>query len=254
MATLFCVPQPFTITASNSATSAQASNMAYDAPGMVWRSANLTTVYFTAQVGAGWDTIALTGNNLRASDTIRIRGAATEAATTSAPTYDVTISAWTGVAPAAGAISLLTLAATRNETFLRIDITSTGNPAGYVQVQRFVVGKRIENAGLDIGYERGPEDTSAVDEGLGYTSINRYNVRVSWKITISGMKEIDYETYWYPFTRYVGRSRAFLFVEESANAGYLQNRAAMCRFTGSAKGSAASSDYWSVDATLLSVN
>lgn len=253
MATLFCAPFAFTVNASNSSATAPATNMGMDAPGMVWRSANLTTVYVTVQVAGGWDTIALAGSNLRAGDTIRIRAAATAAATTSAPTLDTTISAWMGVAPAAGALSLYTAAAARSEVFVRIDITATGHPSGYVEAQRLCIGKGFENPGLDIGAERTMEDMSSVEEGLGYTAINRYGVRVGWKLSISGIKEAEYEGVWHPFARAMGNSRAFLFVEDNTPA-YLQNRAAMCRFTSSAKGSASASDYYVIDATLKSVS
>ena len=71
MATLFCAPSAFTVTNSNSLIVAPASNMNMDAPGMVWRSGSLTTVYVTMQVPTGWDTFSLIGSNLRATDTIR---------------------------------------------------------------------------------------------------------------------------------------------------------------------------------------
>ena len=253
MATLFCAPSALSVKNSNSAASASAANLDLDAPGMVWRTSNLSTPYVTVQVAAGWDTVALIGCNTRSGDLIRIRAAATEAATTSAPTYDQSFAAWSGVAPAAGALSLHMAAASRSETFVRIDITSTGNPAGYVEAQRLVIGKRFENVGLDIGAERTMEDQSAVEDGLGWTSINRYNVRVGWKATISLLKEADYETQWVPFARYVGRSRAFLFVEDDTPA-YLQNRASLCRMTASAKGQSVSSDYYTIDTQLLSVS
>ena len=254
MATLFCAPLALSINGANAATTAPASNLSmFNYPGMVWRSANLATVYVTAQIAGTWDTLALVGTNLRASDTVRIRAASTAAATTSAPAYDTTIAAWTGVAPVGSALTLLTLPTARNETFDRIDITSTGNPAGYVEVQSLVIGQRFENPGLDIGAERTMEDMSGIEEGIGYTAINASGVRVGWKLTISGIKEADYEAVWHPFARKMGNSKPFLFVEDTAPA-YLQNRAALCRFTSSAKGSASASDYYVIDASLKSVS
>ncbi|WP_242152591.1 hypothetical protein [Sphingomonas sp. BAUL-RG-20F-R05-02] len=225
-----------------------------EVPGMVWRSANLTTVYLTVLVPAGWDTVALVENNMRSSDTWRIRAASTEAATTSGPTYDSgTLSAWSGAAPANRAMSLVALPTARTETYVRIDITSTGNPDGFVQAQRLVIGKRLENVGADLGVERSYEDTSNVEDGPGYMQIDRFNVRTQWKFTISDIKEADWEGNWAPFLKRVGVSRSFLFVEDS-NPAFLNSRSGLVRSIVSAKGAPKSSDFYVLDMTVKTVS
>lgn len=251
MATLMVQPSPFTVIAETSLTTAPARNLNLDFPGMVWRSDDLAP-YIIVKVPSGWNTVAVVGSNMLVDDFVRVRAADTEAGTSNAPTLDQTFHAWEGLAPEYGAISLLKLSTLRTEQYVRIDFASPLNPAGYVQAQRLVVGKRFENDGLDIGADRFYQDTSSVEEGLGYTAVDRYNVRVGWKLTISGVKTEPFETQWHPFARWAGNSRAFLFVEDDDPA-YLQNRAALVRFTGQAKGSSAASDYNLVDATVLSV-
>lgn len=252
MATLFCPSRAITINSASEQTTAPAANLAITLPGMIWRSADLNGVMLMARVSGAWDTLALIGSNLRATDTIRVRAAADQADVLNAPAIDQTFAAWSGVSPQAGAVSLLTLPRSKNNPWVRVDITSTGNPDGFVEAQRLIIGKRVENPGLDIGFERTYEDTSAIESGP-VDAITRYNVRIGWKLSISGMDQDSFEREWHPFARNVGQSRDFLFVEDT-NPAYLQNRAAVCRFTGSAKGSASASDFWMVDAQIKSTS
>lgn len=248
MATVLCSPRSFTISSSNSATSAPASNLNLDHPSMVWRSSNLTTVQITVQLGAGsWDTVALVKHNLRATDTVRIRAATSASNTTAAPTYDSgTLSAFSGGGNTGGSMTLLTLSAARTETFIRIDITSTGNPANYVEAARLVVGKRIEEDGIDLNAEHTFEDTSQSTPYRGFEAIDPFDVKASWKFTIGYIKEVNYWLNWYPFLRDVGMKKAVLFVPDRDSA-YLQTESVFGRITSMAKGSPVSSDYYKLE-------
>jgi len=250
-------PKKFEALAANENSTAPLKNANVDEPAMVWRSANLTTVYAKFQLdGTAWDTIAVGGSNLRAGDTIRVRAGATAAAVdgTTGLTVDQTFTAWSGVAPTKGALSFKLLAASVTSPFVRIDITSTGNPAGYVEVSRIVIGLRVQHDGVSVGAEQTFEDMSIIEEGLGYTTVDRYGVRVGWKITLDGITDAMYFTNWFPFLRDVGRSKAFVFIPDDSST-YLQNQAMLCRISGSpAKGSAPASDFNIVEFVVLSVS
>ena len=257
MAAVLVAPLPFTALAANEQVTAPFANTRSDEPGFVWRTANLTTTYGKVQLsGAEWDTFALVGSNLRATDTIRIRAGATSASVdgTAGLTVDQTFNAWSGVAPTGGALSFKLLTASVTSPFVRIDITSAGNPANYVQAGRLVLGKRVETDGVNVGAEQTFEDSSVVESGPGYTSVDRYNTRIGWKVTLEGITDAKYYTNWFPFLRSVGITQAFVFIPDT-DSPYIQNQAVFCRVTGSAaKGSSPVADYNIVEFGVLSTS
>jgi hypothetical protein len=257
MSAILVTPKPFTVVSGNASGTAPVSNANIDEPAMVWRSANLTTVYAKVQLdGTAWDTIALVGSNLRAGDTIRVRAGATAAAVdgTTGLTVDQTFAAWSGVAPTKGALSFKLLGASVTSPFVRIDITSTGNPAGYVEVSRIVLGLRVAHDGVGVGAEQTFEDMSVIEEGPGYTTVDRYGVRIAWKITLDGITDAMYYTNWFPFLRDVGKSKAFVFIPDDS-VSYIQNQAIFGRLSGSpAKGSSPVENFNIVEFVVLSVS
>ncbi|WP_454884001.1 hypothetical protein [Sphingomonas oryzagri] len=253
MSAFLVPPLDFTVVASSSSSIAPASDLGLDEPGMTWRSNGLSGAYVLVQLnGSPWDTIALVGNNCLASDTIRVRAADSQAATLSDPVIDITFNAWSGVAPSADALSVYAFPEGSNAAFVRIDVLS-GASQGFVEASRLVIGKRVECDGVDIGAEQSFEDGSTIDEGPGYTDIDRYGVRVQWKLTCSGIRELPYYRDWAPFLRYVGKSRAFVIVPEY-EGDYLQQQACFARMTQSAKGAAVSGDIYNIDLQMLSVS
>lgn len=248
MAVVICAPRNFAIVSSNSASNAPASSLNLDHPSMVWRSANLTTVYVTVQLTAGtWDTIAFIKSNLRSTDTIRVRAANSAANTTASPAYDSgNLPAYTGLGNDAGNMSLITLSLARSETFVRIDITSSGNSAGYVEASRLVIGKRVEGDGIDLNAEHTFEDTSQTTTYRGYDAVDPFDVKTSWKFTISYIKEALYWLNWFPLLREIGLKKAILFVPDSSST-YLQNEAVFGRIVSAAKGSPVSSDFYKLE-------
>lgn len=256
MATVLFQPKTFGVLAANEAATAPARNANQDTPGMVWRSANLTTVYAKVQLdGTAWDTIALVGTNLRATDTIRVRAGTTATIVdgTTSLTVDQTFAAWTGSAPTNGALSFKLLTAPVTSAFVRIDITSTSNPDGYVQVGRIVLGKRVTTDGVGVSSEQTFEDMSSIEEGPGYTTVDEYGVRIGWKVTLDGIKDADYNNNWFPFLRAVGRKKAFVFIPDDSVA-YVQTQAIFGRITSTAKGTSPVADYNNVELSLLSVS
>lgn len=249
MATIIAAPQSFTVNASSEQATAPASNAGTPHPGLVWRSNGLTSVYVTVQIlGQSIDLIALMGSNLRATDTVRVRGASSAGMTS--PVFDVTVSAWSGVAPARGAMTIIQLDNTYAPAFVRIDIASTGNPAGYVEVQRLVISKKVSCDGVDIGCEQAFEDQSAVEDTMGYTTVDEVRVRDAWKATISNIKEADWYNTWYPFLRGVGKTRDFLFVPDT-DPTFMQNQAIMGRIVSRANGNYRSGDLLIADLNIL---
>jgi len=143
-------------------------------------------------------------------------------------------------------MTLLTLGSARTETFIRIDITSTGNPAGFVEAARLIVGKRIEEDGIDLNAEHTFEDSSQTTAYRGFEAIDPFEVKTSWKFTVGYIKEPSYWQNWYPFLREVGMKKAVLFVPDRDSA-YLQSETVFGRITSMAKGSPVSSDYYKLE-------
>ncbi|MEG8030663.1 hypothetical protein QP179_03220 [Sphingomonas aurantiaca] len=256
MTTVLLNPKPFTSLGGNESPTAPVANMRQDEPGMVWRSSNLTTVYFKVQLdGSEWDTFALVNSNLRATDIIRIRAGATSAVVdgTTSLTVDQTFNAWSGVAPTNGALSFKLLGASVTSPFVRIDITSAGNPAGYVQAQRCVIGKRVTTDGVAVGAELSFVDMSSVEDGLGYTTVDRYGVKIGWKVTLEAITDALFYTNWFPFLRDVGKSKAFVFIPDDS-VPYVQTTAIFGRVTSDAKGTSPIADYNNVEINILSTS
>ena len=255
MTAVFCAPTSFSVASGSEGAVAPARNLNTDPMGLVWRSTGLLGVQLTISLAdPSFDTVALVGSNLRAGDTIRVR-AGSSASVVAGETdllLDATVPAWTGTAPTSGALTVLVLDAPIAASFVRLDLTSSGNPDGYVEASRLIIGKRVQADGIDIGCEQTFEDGSDVQEGLGFTTVDEYRVRIGWKVSVSGVKEADYWAKWFPFLRSIGRHKGFLFLPDS-ESDHVQTQAVFGRMANSAKGSAKSSDFTIIDMTILSV-
>lgn len=255
MATVFLAPKAFTPISQSEQAQAPVTNLLRDEAGRVWRSNGLTGVTMTVQLdGTPWDTLALVNTNLRATDTIRVRaGASTTVVngSTGAP-IDVTFNAWTGTAPLAKATAFRLLTSAVTYAFVRLDITSTGNPDGYVQASNLVIGKRVETAGVNIGAERQHMDGSVVADGPGFTTVQEYRRRLQWKVSIGPLTATSYYAEWDRFLYQVGRSRGFLFIEDT-NAPWVQSELAFVRNQADAKSVNVSTNYAKLEMTLLQV-
>lgn len=256
MTTILLAPKPFTVISANEQSIAPVKNMGVDEPGFVWRSNDLSSVTFKVLLdGTAWDTFALVDNNLRSGDTIRIRAGASSTVVdgTTSLTVDQTFTAWSGTAPTGGALSFRVLGSTVTSAYVRIDITSGGNPAGYVQAARLAFGKRVVTDGVNIGANQTFEDTSVIEEGPGFTTVDEYGVRIGWEVGLEGITDANYNANWFPFLRAVGRKKAFVFIPDDASA-YVQTQAMLARIVSSAKGTSPVADYNVVELKLLSVS
>jgi len=235
MAVVFCKPQQVTYQTSSTLTVAEPKNLSNDEPGMVWRSSGLSGVYVVFKTeGKPIDTIALIGNNLRATDTIRIRMGSSVADVNGVPAFDQTYPAWQGIAPIKDAISFVLLDSPVTQNYIRIDFTSPGNPAGYVEVCRLLIGTRVEYDGFDIGREETIDDTSGIDDQYGAVTIEEYRIRQQFKFSVSNIKDADYYEKWQPFLMSVGTSKFFLLLEE-VGGNYEQRKAFYVRNTAQPK-------------------
>lgn len=215
MAAVFCKPQAITYETSSTITVAEPKNMTNDEPGMVYRSPNLSGVYLVFKLtGKPIDTIALVGNNLQSTATVRVRMGATVAELNGVAAFDHTYKAWDGIAPLDDVISMFLLDSPVSHQYIRLDFTDATNPDGYIQCCRLVVGMRVTNVGIDIDHEEEIDDTSNIVDEFGSLTIENYRVRSKHKIVVSGIKDADYYTNWQPFIVSTGMSKFFLFVEK----------------------------------------
>lgn len=250
MSALFVAPLPFTD--ANSPAPINGTTVEHlnsDRPGYVWRG-SLSTASFTVDLGtdAEYDTIALIGSNLRAGDTVRVQTGTTADATT----YDVSATAWTGKKPRQyTAKTVIKLPSTRTDRFVRITITATGHPSGYVQAQRLVIGKAVSTYGVKFGAKVNFEDRSVITTGPGFTDVDRYDVLPAWDISTTGITDRAWREDWSPVLMEVGSSSGILFVREDRSPDTWQTDAIYGRITSKASGEATNYDTWTFAGTIM---
>ncbi|WP_188064146.1 hypothetical protein [Sphingobium sp. KCTC 72723] len=243
--TVFVLPKSVSITPSSTAAATSASNMLHDEKALVWRSTGLTGTYLMlAQTGA-WDTIALVGTNLRATDTIRIRTANDTTTVTTAPAIDQTIPAYSGVAKATGGMVVFRLANPVTHTIIHIEITSPGNPAGYVQISNLVLGTAVEWDGIDVGAE-----VSYENQGSSY--LRKFSTKPTWKINLSGMDTTSYYDVWEDFCLAASDRRGFLFIP-IYNDPHMQKRSAFVSMVGTSKMTFITGDIYTLELTVTTI-
>ncbi|OHC91540.1 MAG: hypothetical protein A2095_08940 [Sphingomonadales bacterium GWF1_63_6] len=243
--TVFVLPKSVSIVPSSTATATSASNMLHDEKALVWRSTGLTGTYLVVTQTGAWDTIALVGTNLRATDTIRIRAAATTTAVTSAPALDQTIPAFSGVPKATGGMVVFRLNAPVTHAIIRIDITSTGNPAGYVQVSNLILGTTVEWDGIDTGAE-----VSYENQGSSY--LRKFLTKPTWKIKLSGMDTASYYGEWEDFCLAASDRRGFLFIPIYSDT-FQQKRSAFVSMVGEPKMTFITGDIYTLELTVTTI-
>lgn len=243
--TVFVLPKSVSIAPSSTANATSASNMLHDEKALVWRSTGLTGTYLVVTQTGAWDTIALVGTNLRATDTIRIRAAATTTAVTSAPVIDQTIPAFSGVAKTTGGMVVFRLNAPVTHTVIRIDIVSTDNPAGYVQVSNLILGTAVEWDGIDVGAE-----VSYENQGQSY--LRKFLTKPTWKINLSGMDTTSYYEVWEDFCLAASDRRGFLFIPIYGDA-FQQKRSAFVSMVGAPKMTFITGDIYTLELMVTTI-
>jgi hypothetical protein len=213
MASLFARPMPIVAIEANQSATAPASNVAQDESGLVWRSSNLTTPYIILDMGAGvtsYDTIAVIGTNLRATDTVQIRTGTTA---TGIGAYAGTAqAAFTGNKPIGWTTKSVYRFTARTERYVRIDLVSTGNPSGYTEVQRIVIGKAIITLGVDTDPEQTLIDYSNITSDGGSDVIDVGSMKMMWRVNMGWVDDAQWRSDWLSFFTAVGKRNPFLFV------------------------------------------
>lgn len=244
LGTFFVLPKQAVLSASTTAGATSVSNMLHDEMALVWRSTGVTAYIMAVQEGP-WNVVSLVGTNLRATDTVRIRAANSTSAVTTAPLLDQTIPAYSGVAKATGGMVLFRLPTTVSLSHIRIDITSTGNPSGFVQVSNLIVGMAAEWDGVDQGAE-----VSYDNQGASY--LRKFQTKPTWKITLSGITQAQWYNQWEDFFTQAGQRSGMLYVP-MYNHQFMQKQSAFVSMVGSAKMSFQTSDDLIVELTVTTI-
>lgn len=221
MASLFVKPLPLTVVSSLSTGTNPLSFALTDEPNLVWRSTTTTTYALVdAGTSASYDTIALVGTNLLASDTVTITcgtGQDGSGNITGSTYTSGAVSAWTGSLPSGSrAKAVFKLPATQTARYIKIAVT-TAAPVGYLECQRIVIGRALAMtglAGVDLGFEQTFIDTSVAYSGDGWSSFDQYPVLHQMKLTASFIADADWRSDWFGFFQSVGKFAAFLVVPD----------------------------------------
>ncbi|THD35717.1 MAG: hypothetical protein E7773_10240 [Sphingomonas sp.] len=248
--TVFIRPLSFTAT-SSTPVAGSAANLAVDMPSLVWRGASgISNIIIDLGASAvSYDYVALIGTNLRSTDNVQVQ---TGTAATGTGSYNSgLLTAWTGTKPSvASAVVIVPLPATRTERYVRIDITSTSNPDGYVQIARVVIGKAMKTGGIDVDAEMGFVDQSVVTNGTGYTTVQALPVLTSWKFSTGWISDVDWRQTFAPFMQAVGINGAFLFIVDDGTPANWQTDAVFGRFTTKTAGKSEFYNAWRIEATV----
>lgn len=247
MTALFCAPLDFAVVGSQAISTAPASNANLDEPGLVWR--NPGSGYLIADMGANasYDTVALI-SNLRPFDTIQIQ---TGSGSSGTGALNISASAYGGYKPSAMATkTLIRLGSVRTERYLRIDITATGHPAGYFEVQRLITGKAITTLGVDYNADQSIIDLSSIETKGGSDLIDVIVPRMRWKFSMGWVDVESWHQEWLDLLLKVGRVRPVFFVPFVETAGLLQQQAIFGRFRSDVTAKAISYSKRSLDLTI----
>lgn len=260
MAALFVTPLSCTVVSANEAVAAPCTNAtSSDQAGLAWRSSNLTTINCILDLGSGaafagsYDTVALIGTNLRATDTVQIRTGTTSTGTGNYA--GSATAAYTGTLPSGSTSKAIYSIGTRTERYMRIDIVATSHPDAYTSVQRIVVGKALalnNGAGVDLGHTVSFADQSVGYTGAGWRSYDRYARLPQMRLSVSMIGDTDWRTDWFGFLQDVGESKAFLAVPDNT-ASNLQVNSIFGTITQSAEANLTAFDMRRVDLTITAM-
>lgn len=236
---IFTIPQALTYHSSGSAsTTAPATNLLNNEPGIVFRSTALSGVFVQFSTSGQYDVIALVGTNLTGADTVRIRASNSEAGLLSSPAVDVVVSIAAGRIKKAGAILFHQFANPVSYQFIRIDFASL-NASGYVEASRLVIGLSTGADGIDTGAQITYDNTSK-------SYLNALRTQPTWKMVVSGITEDAYWGVWDRVMMDLAEFRAFLFIPDSMG-DHIQPQSMFCRFVSAPKTTITSSDYYEIE-------
>lgn len=241
MSAIFCFPMKFTVGANSGWLAiAPVSNLNIDEPGLVARSTG-NTASFTVNLGAAHtiDTVALIGSNLPANASVTI----------TAGSYNGTVSAYTGFKDEDTTTKTIVQFAPVTASTVTVQITSSS----IIQIERLVVGKRVETEGIDQGCSQSFEDMSVIDTANGHTTVEQHRVLTSWKAKMSWLSDSQWRQEFFSLFKKAGLSRAVLFVPTADDPSVFQNEAVFGRFSSVAKGDYNNYDNWVAEFTITAL-
>ncbi|WBY16633.1 hypothetical protein PF049_00215 [Erythrobacteraceae bacterium WH01K] len=247
MATYLINTLPFDISESDEQATNPASNLNNDFPNMVWKSNGRTGAHVNVRVDvdAEWDTVALYDCNLQAGDTVRLRAANSPATTVSDPLIDQTLTV-DGETGESGNLVFYHGGAIRGLNNVRLDITfAAGNPATEVQASRLIVGIRLEADGIDVGSDFNFEDPSRIENYRGIQIVDAYDMKQSWKFSISNVDSVDFVKNWRSFLR-ANNGKTILFIPDTVN-GLHHQESILGRIQGQTNAGLVSSDTYRIN-------
>lgn len=226
MTAMIVRPLGFTVSSNTGWVAANpVTNLNLDHSGLVARSTG-TTASFTVSLGSATsiDTVALIGSNLPSTATVTVTATGYASGATAA---------YTGVKDAETTTKTIFQFSPITTTTVTVSITV---PSGTIEAQRLVIGKRVEIDGLDGTPEQTFDDQSVIDTGPGYTSVEEFNVLMSWKAKASWITDASWRSDWFPLLSRVGLKKPVLFVPVSEDPTRFQHEAVFGRFNSIAKG------------------
>lgn len=239
MAAFVCFPEAFSIISAAAQTTAPAANLLADDVGLIYRSTTLTpTLTVLSGSPTPIDTVALVNSNLRCFDAVRIRIGDTQTDVDGTAPVDIQMPAWSGIKSSqTKAMTVLRLPAPVAGKYVRIDITATGHPDGYVQIGRLVIGSSATNQFGAIGQdvEVTINDGSESYDYRGNTGWDKYAKTQSFKAPVNWITEQQYRRDWHRTLTSAGNSSAVLFVPSydlKANVNLLRDSQTMAAANG----------------------
>lgn len=232
-------PETFTIISAAAQTTAPAVNLLADDVGLIYRSTTLTpTLTVLSGSPTPIDTVALVNTNLRCFDAVRIRIGDTQTDVDGTAPVDIQMPAWSGIKSSqTKAMTVLRLPAPVSGKYVRIDITATGHPDGYVQIGRLVIGSSATNQFGAIGQdvEVTINDGSESYDYRGNTGWDKFAKTQSFKAPVNWITEQQYRRDWHRTLTAAGNSSAVLFVpayDLKANVNLLRDSQTMASTNG----------------------
>ena len=195
-----------TLVASAQASTLPVGNLQTIQPQKKWRENGVTSASITIAAAQAfpWNAAALVGHNLTVAASLRVRGAATAAAVTSAPVVDTGyVSAWPlGVKPAASSwpnyLSLVRWTNTAALQYWQLNIYDPGAGQTYLEAGRLVIGTawqpttNFDLGGIPLGFD--PVDVQAKTPS-GYTFTDRRAAsagrQIALQITGANQREVQ---------------------------------------------------------------
>ncbi|EIZ79237.1 hypothetical protein WSK_2082 [Novosphingobium sp. Rr 2-17] len=252
MSAFFVVPRTFTVVSANQSALAPASQGNVDEPGLTWRSATLATVNVIIDLGASpasYDTVALIGHNLRATDTVQVRTGAT---TTGTGGYaGVPTAAFIGNKPMDWAgKTIIRLGTARTERYIRIDISAPSHPVTYTEVQRIVAGQANTVLGIDFDSEQGVKDFSDIETIGGVDIITPRKAVITHKAKISWLDADAWRNDWLPALVDAGKRKAVLFVPQDYTPANWQTEVVFGRIKNDVAGKSPANSLRAIELTI----